>query len=110
MAAAAAAVARGLAPRLFEIFVYRVHWTLAPKDIREYFSQFGTIRRCTLPFDKNTGFHKGFCFVGFTSEEGLNNALQKESHVIDGFKLQVQQQQLRSSPSQYGNEGAADVS
>ncbi|KAG6932806.1 SRA stem-loop interacting RNA binding protein, partial [Chelydra serpentina] len=42
-----------------------------------------------LPFDKETGFHKGFCWVGFSSEEALCNALQKESHSLEGVKLQV---------------------
>lgn len=37
--------------------------------------------------DKETGFHRGFCWVGFTSEEGLNNALQKEPHVLEGAKV-----------------------
>uniref|UniRef100_F6SG47 RRM domain-containing protein n=1 Tax=Ornithorhynchus anatinus TaxID=9258 RepID=F6SG47_ORNAN len=56
-------------------------------EIKEHFSQFGHIRRCLLPFDKETGFHRGFCWVGFSSEEELQNALQHESHLIDGVKF-----------------------
>lgn len=37
--------------------------------------------------DKETGFHRGFCWVGYASEEGLQNALQKEPHVIEGSKV-----------------------
>ena len=37
--------------------------------------------------DKETGFHRGFCWVGFSSEEGLNNALQKDLHMIEGAKV-----------------------
>ncbi|CAN9504184.1 unnamed protein product [Ophioblennius macclurei] len=76
--------------KIFEIFVSKVPWTVATKEMREYFTQFGHVKKCLLPFDKETGFHRGFCWVGFSSEEGLNNALQKDPHVLDGSRLQVQ--------------------
>ncbi|XP_023684601.1 SRA stem-loop-interacting RNA-binding protein, mitochondrial [Paramormyrops kingsleyae] len=77
------------AKKVFELFVNKVPWTVANKEMREYFGQFGQIKRCLLPFDKDTGFHKGFCWVSFTSEEGLFNALQKDPHIIEETKLQV---------------------
>ncbi|KAM9148374.1 SRA stem-loop-interacting RNA-binding protein, mitochondrial [Pangshura tecta] len=95
--------------RVFELFVSRIHWTLSSKELRNYFGQFGSVRKCMLPFDKETGFHKGFCWVGFSSEEGLQNALQKESHILDGIKLQVRRQKSRSFQSQYTNEGETDM-
>lgn len=86
MAATAAASSR----KVFEVFVSRVPWTLASKEIKEYFGQFGPVKKCLLPFDKENGFHKGFCWVAFSTEEGLENVLQKEVHLIEGTKLQVQ--------------------
>nr|XP_033808664.1 SRA stem-loop-interacting RNA-binding protein, mitochondrial [Geotrypetes seraphini] len=86
MATATAAQAR----RVFEVYVARVPWTVAGKEMKEYFSQFGTVKRCVLPFDKETGFHRGFCWIGFSSEEGIRNVLQKDQHIIEGSKLQVQ--------------------
>ncbi|XP_051909213.1 SRA stem-loop-interacting RNA-binding protein, mitochondrial [Hippocampus zosterae] len=79
--------------KVFEVFVSKVPWTVAGKEMREYFGQFGQVKRCLIPFDKETGFHRGFCWVGFTEEEGLNNALQKEQHLLEGVKLQVQKNQ-----------------
>ncbi|XP_069576885.1 SRA stem-loop-interacting RNA-binding protein, mitochondrial isoform X1 [Brachyistius frenatus] len=76
--------------KVFEVFVSKIPWTAAGKEMREYFGQFGLVKKCLLPFDKETGFHRGFCWVGFSSEEGLNNALQKDPHVLEGVKLQVQ--------------------
>ncbi|XP_035984596.1 SRA stem-loop-interacting RNA-binding protein, mitochondrial [Fundulus heteroclitus] len=76
--------------KVLEVFVSRIPWTIASKEMKEYFGQFGQVKRCFLPFDKETGFHRGFCWVGFSSEEGLNNALQKDPHVIEGARLQVQ--------------------
>ncbi|XP_056151865.1 SRA stem-loop-interacting RNA-binding protein, mitochondrial [Lampris incognitus] len=76
--------------KVFEVFVSRVPWTIASKEMKDYFGQFGQVKRCLLPFDKETGFHKGFCWVGFTTEEGLNNALHKDPHILDGATVQVQ--------------------
>ncbi|XP_075886631.1 SRA stem-loop-interacting RNA-binding protein, mitochondrial [Nelusetta ayraudi] len=76
--------------KVFEVFVSKIPWTVASKEIREYFGQFGSIKKSLLPFDKETGFHRGFCWIGFLTEEGLNNAVQKELHVLEGSKLQVQ--------------------
>ncbi|XP_077366625.1 SRA stem-loop-interacting RNA-binding protein, mitochondrial [Festucalex cinctus] len=78
------------AKKVFEVFVAKVPWTVASREVREYFGQFGQVKRCTLPFDKKTGFHKGFCWVGFSTEEGLNNTLQKEPHFLEGAQLHVQ--------------------
>ncbi|KAL0969843.1 hypothetical protein UPYG_G00233080 [Umbra pygmaea] len=76
--------------KIFELFVSKVPWTLASKELKEYFGQFGQVRKCLLPFDKETGFHRGYCWVGFTSEESLLNALQKDPHILEGATLQVQ--------------------
>jgi len=76
--------------KVFELFVSKVPWTICTKEMKEYFGQFGNVRRCVFPMDSETGFHRGFCWVSFMSEESLNNALHKEPHVLEGAKLQVQ--------------------
>ncbi|XP_068451599.1 SRA stem-loop-interacting RNA-binding protein, mitochondrial [Clinocottus analis] len=76
--------------KAFELFVSKIPWTTAGKEMREYFGQFGQVKKCQIPFDKETGFHRGFCWVSFTTEEGLNNALQKDPHMLEGAKLLVQ--------------------
>ncbi|XP_061783903.1 SRA stem-loop-interacting RNA-binding protein, mitochondrial-like [Nerophis lumbriciformis] len=79
--------------KMYQVFVAKIPWTVATREMKEYFGQFGPVKNCTMPFDRETGFHKGFCWVGFSSEEGMNNALQKEPHIIEGSKLQVQKNQ-----------------
>ncbi|XP_049626479.1 SRA stem-loop-interacting RNA-binding protein, mitochondrial [Suncus etruscus] len=71
-------------------FVRRVPWTAAASQLREHFGQFGHIRKCSLPFDRETGFHRGMGWIQFSTEEELHNALQQENHIIDGVKLHVQ--------------------
>ncbi|XP_053552269.1 SRA stem-loop-interacting RNA-binding protein, mitochondrial-like [Bombina bombina] len=70
-----------------ELFVSRIPWTVANKEVKEYFTQFGTVKKCLLPFDKETGFHRGYCWVTFAAEEGLLNALQKDTHLLEGGGL-----------------------
>ncbi|XP_052594595.1 SRA stem-loop-interacting RNA-binding protein, mitochondrial [Peromyscus californicus insignis] len=76
-------------------FVRKIPWTAAAGELREHFAQFGRIQRCNLPFDKETGFHRGMGWVQFSSKEELQNALQQEKHIIDGVKIHVQAQKPR---------------
>ncbi|XP_023619379.1 SRA stem-loop-interacting RNA-binding protein, mitochondrial [Myotis lucifugus] len=57
-------------------FVRKIPWTASSSELREHFAQFGHIRKCTVPFDKETGFHRGMGWIHFSSEEELQNALQ----------------------------------
>ncbi|XP_025247434.1 SRA stem-loop-interacting RNA-binding protein, mitochondrial isoform X1 [Theropithecus gelada] len=93
----AASVARGAVALRRNIdrpvaFVRKIPWTAASSQLKEYFAQFGHVKRCIVPFDKGTGFHRGLGWVQFSSEEELQNALQQEYHIIDGVKVQVQAQ------------------
>uniref|UniRef100_A0A8D0BEV4 RRM domain-containing protein n=1 Tax=Salvator merianae TaxID=96440 RepID=A0A8D0BEV4_SALMN len=72
------------------IFVFHIPWTVAKDGVREYFGQFDIVRRCSLPFDRETGFHKGLCWVEFSSAEAVSNALQNGTHITEGVKLLVQ--------------------
>ncbi|XP_004698795.1 SRA stem-loop-interacting RNA-binding protein, mitochondrial [Echinops telfairi] len=98
MAASAARSAAALRTSLSRpiAFVRKVPWTAASGELKEHFAQFGQIRRCTLPFNRDTGFHKGMAWIVFSSAEELQNALQQENHIIDGVKLQVQAQRRKA--------------
>ncbi|NWR56415.1 SLIRP protein, partial [Bucorvus abyssinicus] len=96
MAASSAARAVGRRSRdLFDIFVAEVPWTVSSKELKEYFSQFGSVQRCQLPFDKDTGFHRRYCWIKFSSQEGVQNVFQKDSHILEGAKLAIKQQPHR---------------
>ncbi|XP_061099349.1 SRA stem-loop-interacting RNA-binding protein, mitochondrial [Conger conger] len=87
------------ARNVFVLFVSRIPWTLANKEIREYFMQFGQIRRCVLPFNEETGFHRGFCRITYTNEEGLEESILNTTHVVEGSRLLVQQSNLHAGRS-----------
>ncbi|NWY66447.1 SLIRP protein, partial [Erithacus rubecula] len=93
MAAASAVRAVGRRSRqLFDIFVADVPWTVSSKELKEYFSQFGSVQRCQLPFDRDTGFHRRYCWIKFSTPEDLQNVLQKDPHILEGCKLTLKQQ------------------
>ncbi|XP_040102780.1 SRA stem-loop-interacting RNA-binding protein, mitochondrial-like [Oryx dammah] len=76
-------------------FVRNIPGTVASSELREHFAQFGYVRKCTVPFDEESGFHNGMGWIHFSSEE-LYNALQQENYVIDGVKLHVQPQKPKA--------------
>ncbi|NWS21366.1 SLIRP protein, partial [Pachyramphus minor] len=96
MAAAGAARAlRRRSQQLFDVFVAEVPWTVSSKELKEYFSQFGSVQRCQLPFDRDTGFHKRYCWIKFSTPEDVQNVLKKDSHILEGSKLTLKQQTRR---------------
>ncbi|XP_068048833.1 SRA stem-loop-interacting RNA-binding protein, mitochondrial isoform X1 [Anomalospiza imberbis] len=86
-AASAVRVTGNRSRRLFNIFVAEIPWTVSSKELKEYFSQFGLVQRCQLPFDRDTGFHRRYCWIKFSTAEEVQNVLQKDSHILEGSKL-----------------------
>ncbi|NWX85570.1 SLIRP protein, partial [Nothoprocta ornata] len=84
---AAGGAARGRLRNLFDIFVAEVPWTVSSRELREYFAQFGAVQRCQLPFDRDTGFHKRYAWIKFSSPEDVQNVFQKDSHILEGAKV-----------------------
>nr|XP_054758249.1 SRA stem-loop-interacting RNA-binding protein, mitochondrial-like [Lytechinus pictus] len=82
----------------FEVFVSKLPWTVGVQELRTYFSQFGPVRNCRIAFDDSTGFSKGFGFVSFSNTSGIQSALNKDQHILDGQKVNVQAKQS-SSPA-----------
>ncbi|NXN06524.1 SLIRP protein, partial [Indicator maculatus] len=80
------AVGRG-SRKIFDIFVAEVPWTVSSKELKEYFSQFGSVQRCQLPFDKDTGFHKRYCWIKFLTPQDVQNVFQKDTHILEGAKV-----------------------
>uniref|UniRef100_A0A8C7EF51 SRA stem-loop interacting RNA binding protein n=1 Tax=Nothoprocta perdicaria TaxID=30464 RepID=A0A8C7EF51_NOTPE len=56
-------------------------------ELRDYFAQFGAVQRCQLPFDRDTGFHKRYGWIKFSSPEDVQNVFQKDSHILEGAKV-----------------------
>lgn len=71
-----------------ELFIKKISWVTGAKELSDHFSQFGKIRSITLPFDLQTGLHRGFAFVSFESMD-FYEKIKKfgKNHVIDGEEV-----------------------
>ncbi|XP_009472817.1 PREDICTED: SRA stem-loop-interacting RNA-binding protein, mitochondrial [Nipponia nippon] len=45
--------------------------------------------------DKDTGFHKRYCWIKFSTQQDVQNVFQKDSHILEGAKLALKQQPRR---------------
>ncbi|XP_035665109.1 SRA stem-loop-interacting RNA-binding protein, mitochondrial-like [Branchiostoma floridae] len=99
----ASATARNL-----QLFVGRVAWTVGQKELKEYFTQFGSVKKVRLPWNKDTGFHKNYAIVQYRTEEGMNNALGRDTHLLEGSKMVVQRKEVNANNSDQFRRGMAN--
>ncbi|XP_011882104.1 PREDICTED: RNA-binding protein squid isoform X10 [Vollenhovia emeryi] len=72
-----------------KIFVGGLSTELSDDDIKNFFSQFGTIVEVEMPFDKTKNQRKGFCFITFESEQVVNELLKTSKQTINGKEVDV---------------------
>ncbi|XP_011882098.1 PREDICTED: RNA-binding protein squid isoform X5 [Vollenhovia emeryi] len=72
-----------------KIFVGGLSTELSDDDIKNFFSQFGTIVEVEMPFDKTKNQRKGFCFITFESEQVVNELLKTSKQTINGKEAVV---------------------
>ena len=51
------------------IYVGNLDYELESKDLKEVFSEYGSVKRVHLPTDRETGRKRGFAFVEMSNEE-----------------------------------------
>jgi RNA recognition motif-containing protein len=70
-----------------KLFVRNLPWTVANKELKEYFSQFGRVRAAQVMFSKKTGFNLGYGFVTYADDQASQAALNHGEHLLEGNKL-----------------------
>ncbi|NWT36681.1 SLIRP protein, partial [Rissa tridactyla] len=45
--------------------------------------------------DKDTGFHRRYCWIKFSTPQDVQNVFQKDFHILEGAKLTLKQQTRR---------------
>ncbi|PAA48961.1 hypothetical protein BOX15_Mlig010850g1 [Macrostomum lignano] len=63
-----------------KLFVGGLSWETTESLMKDYFSQFGAVRTCTIKVDKATGHSRGFGFVIFDNESDLDAVLSQSEH------------------------------
>lgn len=82
------------------VYVGNLSYDVTREDLEHVFQEYGSIRRITLPTDRETGRPRGFAFVEMASED-------KEQEVIDaldgaewmGREMKVNKARARSEAS-----------
>lgn len=66
-----------------KIFVGGLSWDTTEKDLREYFTSYGTVLDCVLKVDQATGRSRGFGFVLFEDSTVVDTVLSL-GHTLQG--------------------------
>ena len=57
------------------IYIGNLSFQAEQEDLVDLFSQYGEIKHCSLPLDRETGRKRGFAFVEMTTEEAEQKAI-----------------------------------
>ncbi|PHH51925.1 putative RNA-binding protein [Ceratocystis fimbriata CBS 114723] len=90
------AIPRDEQEKTSKIFVGGVSQETTDQEFREYFAQFGRVVDATLMMDKDTGRPRGFGFVTFESEAGVENCINTPLE-IHGKPIEVKKAQPRGN-------------
>ena len=72
-----------------KIFCGGLTTDLSDEEIRNYFSQFGSVTDCEMPFDKSKNQRKNFCFITFEREETMKEVLKLPKQKIGEVEVDV---------------------
>mmetsp|Transcript_182121 Transcript_182121/g.443142 ORF Transcript_182121/g.443142 Transcript_182121/m.443142 type:complete len:475 (+) Transcript_182121:3-1427(+) len=78
-----------LAPELLTVFVGGIPWSCTAKVLQKDFEECGKVVDVNLLTDKVTGKSRGFAFVSFADEPGVQAALKYDGEDYGGKKLKV---------------------
>nr|XP_032643560.1 RNA-binding protein Musashi homolog 1 isoform X7 [Chelonoidis abingdonii] len=75
----------GSAPRRekSKMFIGGLSWQTTQEGLREYFSQFGEVKECLVMRDPLTKRSRGFGFVTFMDQAGVDKVLAQSRHELD---------------------------
>ena len=90
------AIPRDEQEKTSKIFVGGVSQETTDQEFKDYFAQFGRVVDATLMMDKDTGRPRGFGFVTFENEDGVEACL-KTSLEIHGKPIEVKKAQPRGN-------------
>ncbi|KAJ3674448.1 hypothetical protein LUZ60_005064 [Juncus effusus] len=82
----------------YRCFVGGLAWATDDRALEEAFKNYGDVLESKIINDRETGRSKGYGFVTFSSEEAMNEAIEKmNGQDLDGRTITVNQAQSRQS-------------
>lgn len=89
-----------------KLYVGNLSFNTTEADLKEHFSQVGTVNEAILISDRTTGNSRGFGFVTMTDAEGARAAIAKfHGADLDGRKLTVNEAKEREAAGGGGGGG-----
>ena len=79
-------------------FVGGLPQTVTQDSFKQLFQQFGHVLDSTVMMDKDTGRPRGFGFVTFENDDGVENTLAHQPLMLDGKQIEVKRAQSRGQP------------
>merc|ERR1719159_1697113 len=73
------------------VYVGNVDYGSTPEELQEHFKSCGAINRITILVDKFSGSPKGFAYIEFSDEQGVQNSLLLNDSLFRGRQLKVVQ-------------------
>lgn len=67
-----------------KLFIGGLNWETNDKDLKEYFTKYGTVVDVSIKFDAVSGNPRGFGFITFAAEDSIEEVLKSGPHVICG--------------------------
>jgi len=72
------------------LYVGNLPYSTKQDDLRDLFSQAGTVESVSLPTDRQTGQPRGFGFIDMASSQDADNAIRMfDGYSLDGRQLRV---------------------
>lgn len=75
------------------IYIGNLSYQVTPEDLTEIFSEYGTVKRVSLPVDRETGRVRGFAFVEMAEEAQEDAAIAD----LDGAEWMGRQLKLNKA-------------
>lgn len=72
-----------------KIFIGGIRDSIDEASLQQYFSEYGKIVECKVPFDNEQQRPKGFAFVTFDDFDPVDKLVAKRHHSINGVKCEV---------------------
>ena len=63
------------------IYVGNLSFDAEAEDVQQLFGEYGTVRKCSLPLDRETGRKRGFAFVDMSSDAEETKAIDDLQNV-----------------------------
>jgi hypothetical protein len=68
----------------------------AGEDLQHLLADYGSVRKCSLPLDRDTGGKRGFLFIELANTNDETKATPTSGHGLDGLEDQGQQDRTPS--------------